>query len=289
MLEGKGYKVDNVAVSVTSEPNLSRGVIFNKLYANDAYIDSQQPNIAVNDGYITNYAEFTSGKYDKNYLKAIVDNNYRRLINPDYVNAQLFTQKTGSFALNMDRTINISTTAPVVHKNPDYTVNNYGTENTFTDITYKEDAIQEHFAKEKLNRDANKIEQKTDLKNDIVAGAKYKAAYDESLESNVGIVELSKNGATIHNTDNLKVGDTKEITLKFKDTSKSSGNYKFEAYITFTFAPDLEDPFVIWTKPEQFAGQKFMIKGVFAYHQTASTVYYQINVCDRANISVVTD
>ena len=56
------------------------------------------------------------------------------------------------------------------------------------------------------------------MKNDIVAGAKYKAAYDESLESNVGIVELSKNGATIHNTDNLKVGDTKEITLKFKDS-----------------------------------------------------------------------
>ena len=82
---------DNAIVSVNSDN--SRGAIFNKLYSNDAYVNSKDANLSIINGNIIHYGEITNGNGSSyGNLKAVVDNDFRRLIggrdNP--VSIQLF-------------------------------------------------------------------------------------------------------------------------------------------------------------------------------------------------------
>ena len=61
-----------------------------------------------------------------------------------------------------------------------------------------------------------------------------------------------------------------EITLRFKDC-------KFSAYITFSYAGDPEKKFEYWNTAEQFVGKKFLLNGIYTYHQAQSgSISYQI-------------
>ena len=67
----------------------------------------QKFQIEVKDGYIKDYAEFSNAN-----KKITVDNDYRRRLRD--ADAQLYTEKTGSFSLGLDRSIDMKTTAPIV-------------------------------------------------------------------------------------------------------------------------------------------------------------------------------
>ena len=74
-----------------------------------------------------------------------------------------------------------------------------------------------------------------------------------------------------------------EITLSFKDCS-------FSAYITFSYAGDPEKKFEYWNTEEQFLGKKFLLTGIYTYHQTASgKINYQIIFNDASGIQWVKD
>ena len=61
-----------------------------------------------------------------------------------------------------------------------------------------------------------------------------------------------------------------EFTLYFKNCS-------FNAYITFTYAGDPDKPFEYWTTEEQYKGKKYMLSGIYTYHQAQSgNISYQI-------------
>lgn len=78
------------------------------------------------------------------------------------------------------------------------------------------------------------------------------------------------------------IGTSNEATLSFADVS-------FEAYVNFSYAGNPNKPFAYWTKEEQYVGQKFMIQGIFGYHQTAKKIYYQFLFSGKEDIVVVTD
>ena len=74
-----------------------------------------------------------------------------------------------------------------------------------------------------------------------------------------------------------------EITLGFKDCS-------FSAYITFTYAGDPDKPFEFWDQESQFVGKKFLLSGVYTYHQAQSgRISYQIVFNDVNGIQWVKD
>ena len=69
-----------------------------------------------------------------------------------------------------------------------------------------------------------------------------------------------------------------EITLSFK-------NCVFRAYITFSYAGDPEKPFEYWNTEAQFVGKKFMLNGIYTYHQAQSgNISYQIVFNDASGL-----
>ena len=61
-----------------------------------------------------------------------------------------------------------------------------------------------------------------------------------------------------------------EFTLYFKNCS-------FNAYLTFTYAGDPDKPYEFWNTEAQFKGKKFLLSGIYTYHQTQSgNTTYQI-------------
>jgi len=72
-----------------------------------------------------------------------------------------------------------------------------------------------------------------------------------------------------------------EITLGFKDCS-------FSAYITFSYAGDPDKKFEYWNTQEQFVGKKFLLSGIYTYHQTQSgKINYQIIFNDASGLEWV--
>ena len=72
-----------------------------------------------------------------------------------------------------------------------------------------------------------------------------------------------------------------EITLSFKDCS-------FSAYITFSYAGDPEKKFEYWNTEEQFLGKKFLLTGVYTYHQAQSgKISFQIIFNDATGLEWV--
>ena len=195
------FKADNVYVSVNDYATENRGVSIDTVYADNAYINTHDTNLVVEDGYINNYAEFRN----KSKL-AVVDNDFRRIVDSDM---QLYTQKTGSFAMRMSNSTIMHTTAPVVDFNPYHLVNNYSSENSFVNLTFKETAVRQH------NKDVYKeLEKKTDYYNKSVSLVFNTLGY--GLLPDDEIFEVSKTGAVIDAND-LKVGEKTNVKLQFND------------------------------------------------------------------------
>lgn len=197
------YKANDVVLSINDYGNKSKPVSVDKIYANNAYINTSATDFKVEDGIITNYAEFRN--VDK---LGIVDNDFRRLlVGP--ADIQLYTQKTGSFALGLDRTINMHTTAPTVYNNPHMLVNGYHSEWNFVNKGFKETQVM-------LNNIPETI-QKT-MEKEIGTAKAIFMVFDVSgnladLNSDTKIYSISTTGALIANDKSLKNGDKTQLSF----------------------------------------------------------------------------
>ena len=199
------YRVNTAVISVNDYVRTNRGVSIDTLYANNAYINTHDTNFRVEDGYVANYAELRN--LDK---IAVVDNDFRRLVFP--ANIQLFTKLTGSFALSLDHTINMKTTAPTVYSDPHMLVNGYHSAWNFVNRGFKE------------NKDLiDNINMKSDMdKNNYDEPSKritmrFDTTKDKEFYSDALIYDISTTGALIRNDKKLKRGKTTKIKFKFDD------------------------------------------------------------------------
>ncbi|MGN1154519.1 MAG: PilZ domain-containing protein, partial [Candidatus Gastranaerophilaceae bacterium] len=199
------FKANNVVVSINDYADASRDVSIDTVYANNAYINSAETNFKIEDGIITNYAEFRN----KDKL-GIIDNDFRRLlVGP--ADIQLYTAKTGSFGLNFDKTINMKTTAPTVFSNPSMLVNNYHSAWNFINRSYKDvKALKDNI---KLSESLKNINDEPSKHITMI----FDTTQDADLFSNVQIYNISTNGALIKNDKNLKRGKNTTINIKFDD------------------------------------------------------------------------
>lgn len=200
-LYGYDYAADNIYISVNDYVYSARGVVFETIYADNAYVNTHDTNLSVNDGVISNYAEF------RNQSKlAVVDNDYRRIVHSDM---QLFTRKTGSFFIELSNSTIMKTCAPVVDFNPYHLVNEYSSENSFVNLTFKENAIrQEH-------RDEYKILKQNDKYYNKSVSLVYNTLGADSLYD-TGIYEFSRTGATI-DAQGLKKGQKTNLKFQLND------------------------------------------------------------------------
>lgn len=222
------YKAKDVRLSVNSNniTTNNRGTIMNHLYADNAYIDTRDLNMNFRDAFITNYAEFRNGNrggtggYVGDYRwTTIVDNDYRRLVLP--ATLQLYTQKTGSFALDMGNLIVVKTVAPAVHYNPYEVTNLPRTENSFTRLTYKDDKIQEDTTTPRFN-DIDKDTYKPGARRNLrfnVQNSDGGPSVEGENNSIQGILDISKGGLALEHDGSLKVGDKMNINLSQDDVS----------------------------------------------------------------------
>ncbi len=199
------YRTKNTVISVNNNSSTNRGAVFNSIYADDAYIDTNGTDLSVKDGYIKDYAEFSN--IDK---KITVDNNYRRRLRD--ADTQLYTAKTGSFALGLDNTIDMKTTAPIVGNDFYKLANDYQSEGNFVNRSRKDtknlnDNVDRYKALDKQNY-------KEELKR---TSMRFDTTKDAELKSNVKIYDLSTTGASIKNIDGLKVGDETKVRIAFDD------------------------------------------------------------------------
>ena len=199
------YRANNVVISVNNNSSVDRDVVLNAIYADDAYIDSNSSKLNVMDGYVTSYAEFRNVN-----KKAIVDNDFRRRVKP--ADSQLYTAKTGSFALGLDRTINMRTTAPVVGNDFSMLANDYQSEGNFVNRSRKDSKNLNENVKRYSAFDKQNYQE--DLKR---TSMRFDTTGDVDLKSNVKIYDLSTTGASIKNMYGLKVGDETSVRIAFDD------------------------------------------------------------------------
>ena len=201
---GSGYTAKNVVVSLNNNVNTNRGVQVGTINADNAYIDTKDTKLSVKDGNINHYAEFRD-----NDKLAVVDNDYRRLVKPSDI--QLYTEKTGSFALDLGETINMHTTAPTVYNNPYELVNGYHSAWNFVNRGFKEnkDLIDRIDESEALEKKYDENSKRISMRFDTTA--------DDGLTSDIKIYDISRTGALIRNDKNLKRGKTTKFNIKFDD------------------------------------------------------------------------
>ena len=199
-----GYSAKTVAVSLNNNVNTNRGVAAGTINANNAYIDTKDTNLSIKDGNISNYAEFRN-----NDKVAVVDNDFRRIVKP--ADIQLYTEKTGSFTLDLGDTINMQTSAPTVYNNPYMLVNGYHSAWNFVNRGFKEN-------KNLIDRidESEALEKKYD-ENSKRISMRFDTTGDNGLQSNVKIYDISTTGALIRNNDKLKLGKKTTIKIKFDD------------------------------------------------------------------------
>ena len=136
------FLANNAQINVETDRANNTGLIFNKLYADKATINTNMTKVAVKDGYIKNTAVITNGNIIASAPNhKILINNTTKGLQP--YDAQLYTAKTGAFYLTLDGTNLIMTNAPVVHYDNDILVNGYNSENSFTKLTLKENVVQQ--------------------------------------------------------------------------------------------------------------------------------------------------
>lgn len=178
----------------------------------------------INEGYVEHFAEF------KNSTKlAIIDNDNKKIY--DNADIQLYTAKTGSFNLFMNKSIDINTTAGTVNRKPNILVNGYHSAWTFVDRTEKE---------VKNSNDRIDMNQAKNKNADTILNTKTNGMKVEPFEitSDKQILNISSQGATVKNNGTMKVGkystlkfniDNEEIIVKVKVESSDNGfaNVKF--------------------------------------------------------------
>ncbi|MBQ7633118.1 MAG: hypothetical protein IJS88_03300, partial [Alphaproteobacteria bacterium] len=202
------FRAKNAVISVNDYTDGERGIEFDTLYADNAYINTLDTNLSVHDGYINNYAEFRNGDRaaDINRYLVVVDNDYRCLVPSD---VQLYTQKTGSFDLSMNEKIKTHTVAPVVHYDWYKLINTFSDENSFVRLGLKETELRQT-AKDYYRYSNVYIMPEASV-------ARYEVWRDSGLFSNVKIMEMDRNSAVIVNRENWQVGEEKELELMFDD------------------------------------------------------------------------
>ena len=210
-------------------------------YSDNAYVDTKDLNLKINDAFITNYGEFRNGDrfsygggraIDPGVYRwlAIVDNDYYRNISDIYnipVTSQMYTRLTGSFALSMGNLIVLESMAPVVVYNPYEVVNLPRTENSFYRLTYKEDKIQKTTATDEF-RDIDKSTYKPTKRNHIRFTVKeinkennlvlVSSKQSDKIKS---IIDISKGGLAIEHNGDLKLGDQFIVNLEYNDIKVS--------------------------------------------------------------------
>lgn len=234
-------KADNVSISVNSgenSPTDNRGMTIEKLYADNAYVDTKDLNLKAIDTFITDYGEFrngnreaTTGGYpiseDYRWLN-IVDNDYKRNLSNIYgipVTSQIYTDKTGSFYLNMGDFISQSTKAPIVSYNPNNTILNPDTENSFFRLTYKDNKIQYVTT----TPDFEEIDKSTYLPNkrEFIRFAVLdddgivQVSDKKSLETPriISVKDISRGGLLVVHDGSLKMKEKFSINLTYNDIS----------------------------------------------------------------------
>ena len=199
------YRTNTAVISVNDYVNTNRGVSFDTLYTNNAYINTGDINFRVEDGYVANYAELRN--FDK---IAVVDNDFRRLVSP--ADIQLFTALTGSFALSLNGTINMKTSAPTVYNNPHMLVNGYHSAWNFVNRGFKENKDLIDNTEMPYNIDKNNYDEPSKR-----IAMRFDTTTDSEFHSNVYIYDISTTGALIRNDKKLKRGDTLMLNFKFDD------------------------------------------------------------------------
>lgn len=218
--DGKAYKAHEVTLSVNSSDEsevtgYNRGLNINTIYADNAYVDTKDLNVSIRDGLITNYAEFRNGNrfgegnYPGDYRwLTVVDNDFRRLVDSTL---QLYTEKTGSFGLDMGNLVILRSKAPAVNYNPYEVANLFRNENSFYRLTYKDDKIQYNTTTPDF-KDIDKATYKATKRVSMRFPTK-----EQNIQSNVAVYDISKTGALIDNPNKFKVGDKKHVKLIYED------------------------------------------------------------------------
>ncbi len=242
------YKAKDVTLSLNSAkdnaPLNNRGMEIQKIYSDNAYVDTKDLNLSITDGFITNYAEFRNGNRGGTGIGdfidmqngyrwlAIVDNDYHRIISNKYnipVTSQLYTALTGSFALNLGDTIDVVTKAPIVHYNPNTVVNLPDTENSFYRLTYKDNKIQYTTTTPDFS-DIDKATYKPTKRTSIRFRTPDDGSYilvsekkkDKEIRKRIIRVEdISREGISVVHDGSLQKGETFTVNLTYKDINVS--------------------------------------------------------------------
>ena len=201
-------RTQNAVISVNDYATEERGVVFDALYADNAYVNTLDTNLQIQDGYINDYAEIRNGNRaaDASRHTVIIDNDYRRLLP---ANVQLYTAQTGNFGLTMSEKIKLDTPAPVTHYEWDKLVHAFNDENSFVRIGLKETEIRQKA------KDYYMLDNVYALPQNLEPN--YEVWKDNGLASNVKIIEISRIGATIVNYYNWQIGEEHELELAFDD------------------------------------------------------------------------
>ncbi len=231
------YKANDVTLSLNSSsesPADNRGMYFDKLYTDNAYIDTKDLNLNLKDAFVTNYAEFRNGNLgaspgghiiggDYRWL-TIVDNDYQRNLSSIYginLTSQLYTKLTGSFGLHMGDSISQLTKAPVVYYNPYVVVNIPQTENSFYRLTYKDDKIQKTTTTpefEDINKDTYKPTKRQNIRFSLGKDDKEVQISNRRI---ISIIDISKGGLAVEHDGSLKKGEEFVINLSYHNVTAS--------------------------------------------------------------------
>ncbi len=234
-------KSKKVSISVNSgenSPTNNRGITIEKLYADNAYVDTKDLNLKSIDTYISNYGEFVNGNrgattgghtVDDSYRwRNIVDNDYKRNLANLYdipITSQLYTEKTGSFSLDMGDKITQHTKAPIVHYNMNNVISNPDTENSFFRLTYKDNKIQYVTT----TPDFEEIDKSTYLPNkrEFIRFAVFddegivQVADKDSAKTSriISVKDISRGGLLVLHDGSLKLNEKLSINLSYNDIS----------------------------------------------------------------------
>ncbi|MGM0445690.1 MAG: hypothetical protein ACQEQH_04715 [Bacillota bacterium] len=140
-----GNKADNVFVNISmNEFNSEQPVIFNRLYSNNIYVNSDSYGLEFKDILVGSRADI----YNKDYY-AVVDNINKKLYTTDL---QLYPEDS-HFYLKLREDRKMITDTFVVNYNPDFIIDEFSTENSFMRIIDKLLHVLNNKSKEGNNLD----------------------------------------------------------------------------------------------------------------------------------------
>ena len=198
----------NAVLSLNDYAVEERGVVFDALYADNVYLNTMDTSLDIRDGYVGDYAEIRNGNRatEQNRHTVIIDNDYRRLLP---ANVQLYTAKTGNFALMMNEKIKLLTPAPVTHYEWDKLVKTFNDENSFVRLGLKETELRQKAKDYYADEDVYAVLQGREPDYDVWN--------DDEPNAGIRILEISRTGAVIVNRDNWQLGEEHELELMFED------------------------------------------------------------------------